>query len=106
MVVSPWAKRGYISHQQASIASIMKTIYRILDIPSLNLYDAAANDLSDLFTDTPDYTPYQVQPIDNRIFDPDKVRDPNDPKYLKAAKDNQLELDSIAEAMRQLGYPE
>ncbi|MFB3895315.1 MAG: alkaline phosphatase family protein [bacterium] len=106
MVVSPWAKRGYVSHQHTSIASIMKTIYRILDIPSLNLYDAAANDLSDMFTQTPDFQPYQLQPIDTRIFDSEKARDPNDPEYRKAAKENELELDSMAEAMRQLGYPE
>lgn len=106
MVVSPWSKKGYVSHQQASIASIMKTIYRLFDIPSLNLYAAAANDLSDLFSDIPDYQPYKVQPIDIRIFDPDKVRDSDDSEYRKTAKDNQLELDSIAEAMRQLRYPE
>jgi hypothetical protein len=58
------------------MASIMKTFDLILGLPSLNQYDAAATDLSDMFTDQPDFTPYQALPSDTRIFDPAKVHEP------------------------------
>jgi DNA-binding beta-propeller fold protein YncE len=63
MVVSPWAKREYVSKTHLSLASIFKTINLILGLPPLNQYDAAATDLRDLFTDVPDYTPYRFAPI-------------------------------------------
>jgi hypothetical protein len=56
--------------------SILKTTERILGIPPLNQYDAAATDLSDCFKDVPDISPYVAQPSDVRIFDPAKARDP------------------------------
>ena len=40
----------------------------------LNLYDATASDLSDMFTDHPEPSTYKVLPLDERIFDPAKVR--------------------------------
>ena len=52
--IGPWAKRGHVSHRQASIASITKTIYRLLGLPDLNLYDAGAADLADLFATSPE----------------------------------------------------
>lgn len=101
LVVSPWAKRGYISHRQSSIASIMKTMYLILGIPYLNLYDAAANDLADMFTTEPDFAPYKALTVDPRIFDPEKVKDPNDPDYRKARLEPSPALDTLEEAIRQ-----
>jgi hypothetical protein len=61
---TPEAKRGYVSHRQSSIASILKTMYLILGIPYLNLYDAAANDLAEMFTPGPDFTSYRALPVD------------------------------------------
>ena len=85
--IGPWAKRGHVSHRQASIASITKTIYRLLGLPDLNLYDAGAADLADLFATTPDLEPYTALPVDKRIFDPELVKDPNDPEYKRARQD-------------------
>jgi hypothetical protein len=45
-------------------------------LPYLNQYDAAATGLSDLFSATPDFTPFEVLPSDARIFDPAKVKEP------------------------------
>ena len=53
---------------------LLKTIFRLLGIPPLNLYDATATDLSDLFTTKPDPAVYKVLPVDQRIFDPATVR--------------------------------
>ncbi len=72
MVISPYSRRG-VSHVHTSMASILKTFDLILGMPYLNQYDAAATDLSDCFTDKPDFTPYVALPPDRRVFDPARV---------------------------------
>jgi YVTN family beta-propeller protein len=81
LVISPWAKRGYVSHRHTTIVSMHRTLYQILGLPPLNMFDALANDFSDFFTTTPDFRPYSCVPVDPRIFDPEKAKDPNDPDY-------------------------
>jgi hypothetical protein len=81
MVISPYARRGYVSHKHTSFGSIFKTFWNILGIPYLNQYDATASDLSDFFQDKPDYTPYKAVMVDQRIFDPQKALDPFDEKF-------------------------
>ena len=80
MGVGPYFKKNYASHVNSSFPGLLKTIFRLLGLPPLNLFDATASDLSDCFTDTPDFAPYQALPIDNRLFEPDKAREPLDPK--------------------------
>lgn len=63
MAISPWVKREYLSKTHTSLSSVFKTVDLILGIPPLNLYDAAATDLRDLFTGKPDFTPYKMAPI-------------------------------------------
>lgn len=75
MVIGPYARRG-VSHVHTSMASILKTFFLIFGMPPLNQYDAAASDLSDMFTEQPDFTPYTALPSDTRIFDPAKVVEP------------------------------
>jgi hypothetical protein len=94
-----------VSHRHVSIASITKTAYRLLGLPHLHLYDAAAGDLGDLFTSEPDGAPFTAVPVDPRIFDPETAGDPNDPDYLKARRQPGVELDSMEEALRQVGPP-
>src|SRR6185295_3744576 len=72
-VVSPWARRGYVSHHQTSYLSVHTTIFRILGLPPLGRQDATAAPLWDLFTETPDYTPYTRLP---RTV-PEEVNPPN-----------------------------
>jgi DNA-binding beta-propeller fold protein YncE len=76
MVISPYARSGYVSHVHTSMASILKTFDLSLHLGFLNQFDAAATDLSDFFTTQPDFTPYDALPSDVRIFDPAKVREP------------------------------
>lgn len=83
LVISPYAKRGYISHEHTSIMSILKTIYLIFGLGPNNMFDALATDLRDMFTDTPDFTPYTHTPVDPRVFKPEATVDPNDPKFEK-----------------------
>jgi phospholipase C len=49
IVVSPYAKPGYISHVTHDFGSILKFIEETYGLPSLGYADAAADDLSDCF---------------------------------------------------------
>ena len=93
LVISPWAKRAYVSHRHTTILSLHRTLYEIRGLPPLNMFDALANDFSDCFTTQPDYHPYQCVPVDSRIFDPEKAKDPNDPDYGKARQLPSFPLD-------------
>jgi DNA-binding beta-propeller fold protein YncE len=79
MVAGPYAKRGYVSHANSSFTGMLKTVFRLLGLPPLNLYDATARDLSDCFTSQPDFTPFKAILPPPEIFDPTKARDPLDP---------------------------
>lgn len=85
MVISPWARRGNVSHRHTTITSMHRTMYQIFGLPALNLSDALANDFSDCFTTVPNFAPYKCVPVDPRIFDPEKAKNPKDPDY-KAAR--------------------
>ena len=74
MALGPWVKKGYVSHRNTSFPGMLKTIFRLLGIPPLNLYDATATELSDLFAAQPDLATYKVLPVDERIFNPATVR--------------------------------
>jgi DNA-binding beta-propeller fold protein YncE len=78
--ISPWIKRGYVSHTNTSFPGLLKTVFRLLGAPQLNLYDAAASDLSEAFTTEPDFAPYRVLAEDPRVFVPENAREPKDPK--------------------------
>jgi YVTN family beta-propeller protein len=81
MVISPYAKKNYVSKIHNSFGSIFKTFWNILGLPYLNQYDAGATDLSDMFTGEPDFTPFTALPADLRIFDPQKALTPLDEKF-------------------------
>jgi hypothetical protein len=52
IVVSPFAKPGYVAKRHYSTASIVKTEELILGVPPMNLGDLLATDLRDLFQPT------------------------------------------------------
>lgn len=49
IVVSPYAKPGYVSHEMHDFGSILKFIESNFDLPSLGYADSRADDLSDCF---------------------------------------------------------
>jgi YVTN family beta-propeller protein len=102
MVISPWAKRGYVSHRHTTILSMHRTLYEIFGLPPLNMFDALANDFADCFTTEPDFRPYKVVPVDARIFDPEKAKDPKDPDYGKARKLPSVAMDDDDEVEKVL----
>jgi len=81
MVVSPYTKRDYVSKVHYSFGSIFKTFWHILGIPYLNQYDAGATDMADIFTDKPDFSPYNAVQSDLRLFDPQNALTPFDEKF-------------------------
>ena len=49
VVVSPYAKPGYVSHQLYDHTSILKLVERKWNLPPLTARDAEANDLLEMF---------------------------------------------------------
>ena len=70
LCAGPWARRGHVSHVNTSFPGLLKTVFRLLHLPPLNLFDAAAADLGDCFTSQADFTPFHAEEPDKRIFDP------------------------------------
>jgi len=107
LLISPWARHGYVSHRHTTIVSMHRTLYEIFGLPPLNMFDALANDFGDCFTTTPDFRPYHCRPVDPRVFDPEKAKDPKDPDYGAARRARSIERDDddeIENVLRQ-GQP-
>ncbi|MFC2166835.1 bifunctional YncE family protein/alkaline phosphatase family protein [Acidobacteriota bacterium] len=96
LVISPYAKRNYVSHVHTSFGSIMKTFWHILGIPYLNQYDAGASDLADMFTDEANFEPYRALDVDPRIFRPEKALSPFDEHFNWDAVEESPDLDNPA----------
>ena len=94
LCISPYAKHGYVSHVHSSIMSIIKSIYMIFGLGPNNLFDATASPLDDMFTSTPDFTPYTHVAADRRVFKPETTLDPNDPEFKKRRSMQSEKMDS------------
>jgi hypothetical protein len=62
LFASPWIKRGYVSKQHIDVSSIHKLVAHVYGIAYPNTLVANAALPLDLFTSTPDYTPYTYAP--------------------------------------------
>jgi hypothetical protein len=60
--VSPWVKHGYVSKTHISVASLHKIFAHVFGIPYPNVEVKNAALPYDLFTSTPDYTPFSYLP--------------------------------------------
>jgi phospholipase C len=49
IVISPFARRGVIDHDQMDFASVLKFIESVFNLPSLTDRDAQANDMMSSF---------------------------------------------------------
>lgn len=63
LVISPYAKRGYISNVHYSLTSMFKTAELIFGIKPLSQFDASANSMADCFTPTANFAPYTAIPM-------------------------------------------
>ncbi|MFO7974147.1 MAG: bifunctional YncE family protein/alkaline phosphatase family protein, partial [Candidatus Hydrogenedentota bacterium] len=94
MVISPYAKKGYVSTTHSNFGSILKTMFLIHGLPPLNQYDAFASDLSDMFdTEPANVEPYKALPVNKEIFDPQKAFDPFDREFNWQALHDFVPLD-------------
>lgn len=62
LVISPWVKRGVIDSHYWTVINMVRSIEQILGLPPMNQNDSAANPMSEIFTDKPDFTPYNFVP--------------------------------------------
>jgi hypothetical protein len=74
LAAGPYVRKNYVTHTNASFPGLLKTVFQLLRIPALNLFDASGAGLNDLFTDKPDFTPFEKLIPDTRIFEAEKVR--------------------------------
>jgi phospholipase C len=58
IVVSPYARKGYVSHTQHEFGSILKFTEKTFGLPTLGTTDRRADDLGDLFNFRQPPTPY------------------------------------------------
>ncbi len=72
--IGPYFKRAYVSHKNASFSALLKSIFQLLDVPPLDLFDATAADLNTMFSDQPDFAPYKDLPVDPHLFDPEAAK--------------------------------
>lgn len=96
LFASPWIKRGYVSHAHYNTASVHKLFAHVFGKPYRNQTIANAPLPLDMFTSTPDFTPYDYVP---RKY-PDLACNPMTQSGAKAAEgwdfsmpDNQPGLD-------------
>ncbi|HUA69156.1 MAG TPA: alkaline phosphatase family protein, partial [Candidatus Saccharimonadales bacterium] len=79
-VVSPYTKRGTVINTQYNQTSLLRTMELMLGLPPMNQMDATATPMFDCFTDTPDFTPFEVvtnqTPLDEMNPDPKEISDP------------------------------
>jgi len=61
VAVSPWVRRGYVSKTHMDIASLHKLVANVFGVPYPSISVANAALPFDLFTSTPDFTPYVAQ---------------------------------------------
>jgi phospholipase C len=80
IVVSPYAKHGYVSHVTHEFGGFLKFIEEQFGLPSLNTRDAMSDDFSDCFDFTQSPSPYQTVPTSHPPSYFQKVvdRDPPD----------------------------
>jgi DNA-binding beta-propeller fold protein YncE len=62
VVASPWVRPGYNSSVHYDNPSLYKTMLQLLRVGPMNLYDAHAAAMVDLFSSTPDLRPFKFVP--------------------------------------------
>jgi hypothetical protein len=62
VLISPWAKSGYVSSVHYDNPSVWKTITLLLGVGAMNLYDENAAAMYDAFSPTPNLEPYTFIP--------------------------------------------
>ena len=62
LTVSPWVRRGYVSHVKYSEANLFATLEYILGLPPITIFDEVAQPMFDLFAFPEDPEPFDALP--------------------------------------------
>ena len=63
IVVSPYAKKGYISHQTHEFSGFLRYTEEVFKLPNLGTRDVTADDFADCFDYTQTPQPYTQVPV-------------------------------------------
>jgi len=85
-VISPYSKRGVTVSTNYNTVNVLRTIEDLLGIDHLNQSDANAAPMADVFTHTPDFTPYNV------IIPGSLCAPPVDPNLVPACKSSSANI--------------
>ena len=79
-VISPWARRHAVVHENYNQTSLLRTMELILGLPPMNQMDASATPMTACFTSEPDFSPFTTVPnqvpLDEMNPEPKAIRDP------------------------------
>jgi phospholipase C len=64
LVISPWAKHGYVDHMQYEFASLLRLAEDTFNLPTLGTRDVGANDMMNSFDFNQTPQPVLIQPAD------------------------------------------
>ena len=70
----PYVKRGAVVSDRYDQLSMLRTIERALGLKSLNAAEQLAAPMFGVFTGTPDFTPFVVNKVSERLADADRER--------------------------------
>lgn len=75
-VVGPFVKRNYVDHTMYTTSGMLRTMELILGLPPMTQFDAAATPMWRSFTNKPDFTSFNFQPINVDLNDknPDNTK--------------------------------
>ena len=68
LAISPYVRRGAVDSTFYSQVSMVKTIERMLGLPTLSMFDLISDDMRNSFQNTPDYAPYTAVEPRQSIF--------------------------------------
>jgi len=94
MVISPYSKSGKVISTDYNQTSMIRTIEQILGLPPMNIMDATANPMFDVFTDKADFTPYTA--LKNQI----PLNEMNPPATALTGKAKRYALESEQMALK------
>jgi YVTN family beta-propeller protein len=61
-IISPWVKQGVTDSHYWTVINMVRSIEQVLGLPAMNQNDAAAEPMNEIFTNKPDFAPYDAVP--------------------------------------------
>jgi YVTN family beta-propeller protein len=68
LAISPYTRRGAVDSTYYSHLSMVKTIERMLGLPTMSIFDLISNDMRNSFQQTPNFNPYSAVEPKQSIF--------------------------------------